>query len=65
MQKLIDELTMEEKVHLYIVPNDLPWKKWEEDGSAEQFKSYLKFAKSLNQKFDLIIDDGRARVSVR
>jgi len=64
VQQLIDELSLEEKVHLYTVPNDLPWDWGKGDGSAEQFKSYLEFAGSLNQKFDLIIDDGRARVSV-
>ena len=29
------------------------------------FRSYIDSAKKLGQKFDLVIDDGRARVGVR
>ena len=29
------------------------------------FRSYIDSAKKLDQKFDLVIDDGRARVGVR
>ena len=35
-----------------------------EDGTEEQFKTYVGFSKTLNETFDLVIDDGRARVPV-
>ena len=28
------------------------------------FRDYIEFGRSLNEKFDVIIDDGRARVHV-
>jgi len=34
------------------------------DGDYEEFKDYVEFPASLNEKFDLIFDDGRARVPV-
>ena len=49
----------------YSVPNDLPYREGLEDGDEEQFKSYLNFPATLGQKYDLILDDGRARVAVR
>ena len=36
-----------------------------EDGTQQQFWSYINTAQSLNKKFDLVIDDGRARLAVR
>ena len=50
---------------LYSVPNDLPYRDGLEDGDEEQFKSYLNFPATLGQKYDLILDDGRARVAGR
>ena len=50
---------------LYSVPNDLPYKDGLEDGDEDQFQSYLNFPATLNQKYDLILDDGRARLAVR
>ena len=51
------------EVSLYKVPNDLPY--GDSDGTAAQFKTYLTFPATLDQKYDLILDDGRARVEVR
>ena len=36
-----------------------------EDGTEDQFRSYISFARTLGKKFDLVLDDGRARVAVR
>ena len=49
---------------VYTVPNDLPWKLGQ-DGTEAQFKTYLTFPATLGQKYDLILDDGRARLEVR
>ena len=64
MKTLIQELHLQDKVSLHMVPNDLPYRQWKEDGSVDQFKTYINFAKTLNQKFDLVINDGRARLAV-
>ena len=50
------------KVSLFSIPNDREFKG---DGSETEFKSYLNFPATLGQKYDLILDDGRARVDVR
>ena len=34
------------------------------DGTEEQFKTYVSHSKKLNEKFDLVLDDGLARVAV-
>ena len=64
MKALIQDLHLEDKVKLHIVPNDIPYRQWKEDGSVEQFKTYLNYAKTFNQKFNLVINDGRARLAV-
>lgn len=64
MQALIEDLHLQEKVKLHIVTNDLPWRQWKEDGSVEQFKTYINYAKTFSQKFNLVINDGRARLAV-
>ena len=51
------------EVSLYKVPNDLPYTTG--DGTEAQFQSYLSFPATLGQKYDLILDDGRARLEVR
>merc|ERR1712181_89950 len=50
------------KVNLYLVPRDMPSKSFE--GNEEKYRSYIDKPASLGRKFDLIIDDGRARVGV-
>ena len=58
----LKRLELSHKVSLFSVPNDLPWKG---DGGETEFKSYINFPATLGQKYDLILDDGRARVAVR
>ena len=53
------------KVSLYSVPSDLPHKMGEGDGNETQFGTYINFAATLGQRYDLILDDGRARLEVR
>merc|ERR1719295_70816 len=50
------------KVSLYLVPRDMPSKSFE--GNEEEYRSYIDKPASLGRRFDLIIDDGRARVGV-
>ena len=52
------------EVSVYTVPNDLPWK-WGQEGTEAQFKTYITFPATLDQKYDLILDDGRARLEIR
>ena len=66
VQSLIKEMMLDSKVSLHIVPNDKAYdQKRHGDGDEDQFRSYINFASQLNSTFDLIIDDGRARVPVR
>ena len=52
------------EVTVYTVPNDLPWK-WGQEGTEAQFKTYITFPAILDLKYDLILNDGRARLKVR
>ena len=63
LYSLVNNVTSTE-VSVYTVPNDLPWK-WGEDGSEAQFQTYLSFPATLGGKYDLIMNDGRARLEVR
>ena len=59
-------MKLDSKVSLYIVPNNKKYdQKRHGDGDEDQFRSYINFAAQLNTTFDLVIDDGRARVPVR
>ena len=63
---MIKEMKLESKVSLYIVPNNKKYdQKRHGDGDEIQFRSYINFAAQLNTTFDLVLDDGRARVPVR
>ena len=62
VNEILLERGLESKAKVYSVPADLPYKRGE--GSKEQFQTYIEFPKTFNEKFDLIIDDGRARVEV-
>jgi len=50
------------KVTLHHVARDLPTKSFE--GSEEEYRSYIDKPASFGRQFDLVIDDGRARVGV-
>lgn len=50
------------KVSHYLVQVDMPSKSFE--GTEEEYRSYIDKPASLGRQFDLIIDDGRARVGV-
>ena len=59
-------MMLDAKGSLHIVPNDMAYdQRSHGDGDEDQFRSYINFASQLNSTFDLIIDDGRARVPVR
>ena len=60
--ELVNNVTSTE-VSIYTVPNDLPYT--DGDGTEAQFQTYLTFPATLGQKYDLILDDGRARLEVR
>ena len=63
---MIKEMKLESKVSVYIVPNNKKYdQKRHGDGDEIQFRSYINFAAQLNTTFDLVLDDGRARVPVR
>ena len=61
------------EVTIYPVPNDLPYAgdgtnaefNKDGEGTKAQFQTYLTFPALLGQKYDLILDGGRARLEVR
>ena len=62
VNEILLERGLASKAKVYSVSTDLPYKRGE--GSKQQFQTYIEFPKTLGEKFDLIIDDGRARVEV-
>ena len=62
--KVREMLGSEERVNIYTVPNDRPYKEGAEDGSEAQFHHYLNYPETLGRKYDLILNDGRARLEV-
>merc|ERR550517_2182697 len=63
VENTLKNLSLSDKVSVYTVPNDLPWK-WGQDGTEAQFQAYLKFPTTLGGKYDFIMNDGRARRKV-
>jgi len=58
----IKRLVYDPKIMIfYVPPNHIPWTDPYEDGSFSDLRDYVKFPEKLNEKFDLIIIDGRAR----
>ena len=51
-------------VEIWTVPTDEPYREGRGDGSEKQFSQYINYPARLAQKYDLILNDGRARVSV-
>ena len=64
MGEAVQQSGLGDRVTVHVVPPDDP-NYGLEDGTGQQFWSYINFAQSLNKKFDLVIDDGRARLAVR
>ena len=64
MGEAVQQSGLGDRVTVHVVPPDDPHYGLE-DGTEQQFWSYINFAQSLNKKFDLVIDDGRARLAVR
>ena len=66
VNEILMEQGLESKAKVFTVPNDLPYSNQKKDGDGTEatFHSYINFPKILKEKFDLIIDDGRARVPV-
>jgi len=62
VKNTLKKLPWGDRVTLYLVPRDMPSKSFE--GNEEEYRSYIDKPASLGRKFDLIIDDGRARVGV-
>ena len=63
---MVKAMKLDSKVKIHIVPNNKAYdQKRHGDGDEDQFRSYIDFAAQLNTTFDLVIDDGRARVPVR
>jgi len=46
---------------IYHIPPNAPWEPGT-DGSYEQFKDYVDIVKKMDQMFDMVLIDGRARV---
>jgi len=62
VKNTLAKLPWGDKVTLYLVPRDMQSKSFE--GNEQEYRSYIDKPASLNRKWDLIIDDGRARVGV-
>jgi len=62
VRNTLKKLPWGDRVTLYMVPRDMPSKSFE--GNEEEYRSYIDKPASLGRKFDLIVDDGRARVGV-
>jgi len=69
VKKFLELETHSDRVSVDVVEPSLPFTAINfgagpvEDGSYEQFRSYIEYPATLGEKFNLIIDDGRARVS--
>ena len=53
-----------ENVEIWTVPTDAPYREGKGDGSETQFRQYINYPAGLAQKYDLILNDGRARLAV-
>ena len=53
-----------ENVDIWTVPTDEPYKEGKGDGSEAQFRQYINYPAGAARKYDLIINDGRARLGV-
>jgi len=62
VKNTLAKLPWGDRVTLYLVPRDMPSKSFE--GNEQEYRSYIDKPASLNRQWDLIIDDGRARVGV-
>jgi len=62
VKNTLNKLPWGDRVTLYLVPRDMPSKSFE--GNEEEYRSYIDKPASLGRQWDLIIDDGRARVGV-
>jgi len=49
-------------IHVNLIENNEDYDILTSDGTYENFRDYIEFPKSLNEKFDVIFVDGRARV---
>ena len=53
-----------DNVEIWTVPTDEPYREGRGDGSEAQFSQYLNHPATLAQKYDLVLNDGRARLGV-
>ena len=53
-----------DNVEIWTVPTDEPYREGRGDGSEEQFSNYIKYPATLDQKYHLVLNDGRARLEV-
>ena len=64
--KVKERLRLEraDNVEIWSVPTDEPYREGKGDGTERQFSRYINFPATLAQKYDLILNDGRARLEV-
>ena len=62
--KIMAQLPWDNKVTVHTVMPDSPFNEGMGEGTEQQFQSYINYPGTLGNRYDLIIDDGRARVPV-
>ena len=62
--KIMAQLPWGNKVTVHTILPDIPFKEGAGEGTEQQFQSYINYPSTLGNSYDLIIDDGRARVPV-
>ena len=62
--QLLSGLPWGERVRVHNVKPDTPYEGGWAEGTEEQFHSYINYPAKLQQRFDVILDDGRARLLV-
>ena len=61
---ILAKLPWGDKVKVHTVLPDIPFKEGWAEGTEQQFLSYINYPSTLGHRYDLVIDDGRARVPV-
>ena len=64
VSQMLSELPWGDRVTVHTVQPDTPYEGGFAEGTEEQFRSYISYPATLQQKFDVILDDGRARLVV-
>ena len=64
VDRTLANLPWGDRVKVYTVLPDTEFREGRSDGTEEQFHSYLHYPGTLGMTYDLVINDGRARVGV-